>query len=479
MIWALFAVVTLIVIAALIAPLVRGAARVRGSESADVEVFKDQLAEVERDLGRGLINGEEAASARLEIQRRMLAASERSQQEFTVDGPGLRAALTAGLAVVVPFIALGTYLALGSPNLPNAPASQMARDEGHGNAEFNAMIEQLAAKLAATPDDIKGWALLGRSYRQAEKFAEAREAFRKVLALGPEGSDPFSDFGEMATAAASGEVTSEALEAFLAALGRNRDDPRARFYVGMSYAQRGEERTAIAIWRDLTAGAPQDAPWTETVRQQMFQVAQASQIMPMNVEPVHPLDLGGAPLKAPPPAEGATTAVVPPSDPDDVTAPNVGALKGQFSDENLQGIQAMVGSLAGRLENNPDDYDGWMMLGRSYLVLKNGEGAKRALDQAMRVKPDELAPKLQSIALLWSEAAIDGPQPLPARLTEIARDALRLDPRNPEGLLVEGLAAAKAGDAATARDKWSRAQAAAAPGSPLAAEIDRRLSALR
>lgn len=479
MIWVAFGIVALIVIGALMAPLIRDGSQT-GDDAADVAVFKDQLAELERDLARGVIGPDEATGARIEIQRRMLAAAARSGPTGASVGAGSRAVMTAAIAVMVPFMALGTYLALGSPTLPDAPAALVARDEGHGNAEFNAMIEQLAARLAANPNDIKGWALLGRSYRQSEKFAEAREAFRKVLSLGPEGSESFSDFGEMATAAAGGEVTSEAWEAFLTALNRNREDPRARFYVGMSYAQRGEERTAIAIWRELTAGAPDDAPWTETVRQQMFQVAQASQIMPMNVEPVHPLDLAdGAPVAAPPPADVASANVAPPSDPDDVTSPDVGALKGQFSAENLQGIQAMVGSLAGRLENNPDDYNGWMMLGRSYMVLKDNAGATRAFEQAMRVKPDELAPKLQYIALVWGDTQVDGLSPLPDNLISAAREALRLDPRNAEGLLVEGLAAAKAGDAATARTKWTTAQGTAPPGGALAAEIGRRLAALR
>ena len=56
-------------------------------------------------------------------------------------------------------------------------------------------------------------------------------------------------------------------------------------------------------------------------------------------------------------------------------------------------IQGMVGGLAALLEANPDDYNGWMLLGRSYTVLKNTDGAKQAYGHAIKLKPAELAPE--------------------------------------------------------------------------------------
>jgi cytochrome c-type biogenesis protein CcmH/NrfG len=118
------------------------------------------------------------------------------------------------------------------------------------------------------------------------------------------------------------------------------------------------------------------------------------------------------------------------------------------------------------------------MLGRSYIVLKNTEGAKRAFAKAIALKPDELTPKAQMIALLWGETPLDAAPELPGELVAAARDALRVDPNNPEGLLVEGLAAAKTGDTDTAKRKWRQAEAAAPKDGPLAGEIARRLASL-
>ncbi|MCB2106283.1 MAG: c-type cytochrome biogenesis protein CcmI [Rhodobacteraceae bacterium] len=502
MIWAICAVLTLIAITALIWPLVAGSDAIDGSD-ADMAVFKDQLAEVEREVARGTLNETEAEAAKIEIQRRLLAASKRSAIKEHADGPGLRAGTTAALAVVVPFTALGIYFALGSPTLPDAPAAaRIATADGeHGDTEMTAMVAKLAERMQQNPDDAEGWALLGRSYRQLEQYSKARDAYRRVIDLGVRSADILSDYGEMVTATSNGEVTDAALDAFFAALNTDRDEPRARFYIGMAAAQHGDARQAIAIWRDLTASAPQDAPWLEMVRNQMFEVAQATAIMPMTVEPHHPLD--DAPLSAPlstpasAPANANTNTnvnmnegqqaaaasrpadAVPPSDPDDITSPDVSALRGQFSGENMEMIQAMVGSLAGRLANEPDDYNGWMMLGRSYMVLRNADGARDAFKQAVSLKPGELEPKQQYLAAVWSDTDLDAPGPLPDDLKSAAEDILRISPNSAEALLIRGVGEAKAGDVAKARATLDAAMATTPPNSPLAAEIARRAAALK
>jgi cytochrome c-type biogenesis protein CcmH len=466
MIWALLAALAVAVVAALLWPLVREATA-GADERREIAVLKDQLAEVERDRGRGTISDAEAEAMTLEIQRRILAASRRPPLAAWREGPALRVALAAGLAVSVPMAAFAVYLNLGAPLLqPQTPAA---------DPEMVKLVEQLAARMQAEPGNVQGWMLLARSYRKIERFDAALAAYRHVLTFNPDDADPYASFGEMAVTLAGGEVGAEAQAAFRTALTKDRNEPRARFYLGLAAAQAGDAQRAIAIWRELTAGAPPDAPWLEMVRGQMFQLAQQAAIMPMNVAPRHPLDE----TPAPPPVAAApapAVAEMPPSDPDDITAPDVSAIRGQFSGENLAQIQAMVGSLAGRLENQPDDYNGWMMLGRSYTVLRNAEGAKRAFAKAMALKPGELQPRLNYVAVLLDETNLDAPGPLPQEVITAAAEILTLSPSQPEGLFVRGLAAYKAGDTAAARKDWIAAKARAQGA--LAAELDRRLRTL-
>ncbi|MBL8644397.1 MAG: c-type cytochrome biogenesis protein CcmI [Rhodospirillaceae bacterium] len=486
MIWALLAGLALAVVAALIWPLVRDAGA-PDDAPRDVVVLKDQLAEIDRDLARGVISATEAEALKLEIQRRLLAAARRPALAVWREGAGMRSALTALLAVAVPMLAFAVYMNLGAPTLKATDNS--AGHQSQQDPEMAGLVEQLAARMANEPDNIEGWALLARSYRQMERYGEALEAYRHVLALNPPDAEAYANYGEMSVTVAGGTVNDDAREAFTNALQRDRSDPRSRFYLGLAAAQSGDAKAAIAIWRDLTADAPPDAPWLEMVRGQMFQVAQSAAIMPVNVDPKHPLDLKPgetkpseskaapvAPAKPAPQAAVAPPTVAPPSDPEDITSPDVSAIKEQFSAENLAQIQAMVGSLAGRLENEPEDFNGWMMLGRSYMVLRNSEGAKRAFEKAIALKPGELQPKLSYAGVLMNETNLNSPAPLPENLVKTSNDILKLVPDHAEALFVRGVAAFKRGDKKAAARDFEAAKKNARGNLP--AELDRWLAAL-
>lgn len=433
MIWLLFAAMTLAALAAVLWPLLKGAPQAADRSVYGVSVFKDQLAEVERDLARGVITAAEAEAARLEIQRRLLAAA-RAETAQGNDDPARRAGLTAILAVLVPFTALGLYLSLGAPDLPDEPRA--ARQQNLD--DMDALVEKLAARVNAEPDNPQGWALLARSYRQLGRFPEALDAYRRLMTLIPNDAAAFAELGELYAAVAGGVINAEAHAAFVAALRQDRSEPRAQFYLGLEQAQTGGAENAIAIWRALTADAAEDAPWLAAVREQMAQVAQDSGVMPMAVEPRHALDVLGETAEAPPD---------PQSDPLlDPGGPDVSAVKDRFSPENLAMIQGMVGSLAARLEGEPEDFDGWMLLGRSYTVLQDAAGAAMAYEKAAALRPDAVAAAMES---------------------ELARNASQ-----PDALFVLGLARWKAGDAAGARTLWAEAEATAPP--ELKAEIERR-----
>jgi cytochrome c-type biogenesis protein CcmH len=467
MIWVALASLALVVVAALLWPLIRQD-HAGEADSPDIVVLHDQLAEIERDRARGTLTSDEADAIKIEIQRRLLAAGRRRTVATWREGPGPRAALTAAVAVIVPMLAFAIYMNIGAPTLRPAAAAPPT------DPEMGRLVEQLAARMQADPTNIEGWTLLARSYRQIERYADALEAYRHVLSLNPPDAEPYANFGEMALTINGGRVDDQAQAAFQAALERDRSEPRSRFYLGLAAAQNGDPQSAIAIWRDLTAGAPPDASWLEMVRTQMFQVAQSAAIMPMQVAPRHPLDVPSAMAAVMTPS-GPTAPQ--PADPNDVTAPDVSAIQGQFSGENLAQIQAMVGSLAGRLENMPEDYNGWLMLGRSYMVLRNTAGAARAFERAMALRPNDVAPKLNYIAVLMGETDLNGPTPLPDAVLKTNAEILKLSADQPEALFVRGLSAFKRGDAAAARKDWTAAKARAT--GPLAADLDRRLNAMK
>src|SRR5689334_14920574 len=153
--WVVFALMTAAAVFAVLWPLGRGA-RVQPT-GGDVAVYKDQLAEIERDRAADRIAAPEAEAARVEVSRRLLAAADAERaQKGLVALPWRRRAAAVTTLVAMPVGALGLYLTLGSPGLPGEPlaARHQERPEQRSLAS---LVTQVEAHLARNPEDGRGW----------------------------------------------------------------------------------------------------------------------------------------------------------------------------------------------------------------------------------------------------------------------------------------------------------------------------------
>jgi cytochrome c-type biogenesis protein CcmH len=461
---------SLLVAGVLAWPVIRRGQPAESRAAYDLTVFQDQLKEVDRDLARGVLTAAEGDAARLEIQRRILAVGRAPAEKINTGTNRSRWVGIATTGILVPLIALGAYLQVGTPDPEQAQLAAIDSEAGISQTDMDALVDRLAARVAGDPENPEGFALLGRTYRELGRFAEAADAFKRLVELQPN-AEAYSSLGEALSAAQNGQVTEEAHAAMMSALAIDRTDARARFYLGLEQAGKSNPQGAIAIWRDLTANAPSDAPWVDMVRQQMAAVAQDAGIAPMSVEPKHPLDL----LPSDPKAKERAVAAA------KVAPPAAGAPATSIAEnpEQTKMIQGMVAGLAERLAQNPDDYDGWMMLGRSYTVLRQPDKAGEAYKKAIGLRPKDVAPRLQYAGLLMMDVDPNAAAPLPAELSTTVAEILKLQPEHPEALYLAGLGRAKTGDTAGARGYWQKAQKVSAEGSALRTEIDRRLSLLK
>jgi cytochrome c-type biogenesis protein CcmH len=290
--WFGFAALTLVTLALLALPLLRRpvAAAARGEH--DLAVYRDQLAEIERDLARGLLSPELAAAARLETKRRILAAAVDTEAQAG-DAPGRSKIIAATLGLAVPGIAFGLYMQLGSPQLPDRPYAAVQAERlnlaDEQTQRVLQMVQKLTTRLEQNPQDVPGWQMLGRSYTALGRTADAANAYRRAVAAGASDIETLSALGELITRENRGTVTAEARDLMVQVLRQNKTDPRARFYLGVERHQVGEVMQAIAIWRDLELASPKDAPWLPGLREQIAQAAAKAGIDPSRVQPQHPL----------------------------------------------------------------------------------------------------------------------------------------------------------------------------------------------
>ena len=217
----------------LLVPFLRKAS---GSQNLDVDfdraVYRDQLQELERDQGRGLIGAAEAEAARNEISRRLLQ----------VVKPGLlaggnRYSLLAVL--LVPLIALPLYAKFGSPGAPDVPLQERMKG-AIANQDFEALVATVEAHLAESPNDVEGWKVLAPAYKRLQRWGDAAEAYANVLRLAASDAQSIADYGEMLVFANEGMVTDEAQRAFAEALKLDSKDERANYYFAMGLKQEGK-----------------------------------------------------------------------------------------------------------------------------------------------------------------------------------------------------------------------------------------------
>ncbi|PJI43732.1 MAG: c-type cytochrome biogenesis protein CcmI [Rhizobium sp.] len=359
--WIVSALLTVAVAVALLLPLLKGASPAPVDDVGEAAVYRDQLKELERDKAAGLISTEDAGYARAEIGRRLLAMS--GEGTKTVDAArakGLNALSQAFIILCLPAIALGLYLKTGSPDMPAAPLA--ARLENPGN-NIELLVAKVERHLAENPNDGSGWDVLAPIYFKMQRLGDAELAFRNAIRL--QGTNParMNGLGEVLMAGNDGIVTDDARAAFEEALRLDAKDPRARFYLALSLEQGGKRPEALADFQALAKDSPADAPWLPLVQQHIA------------------ANSGGAPV-AGMPAEASKA-------PGGPTAGDVEAAAGMSATDRNAMIRGMVEGLDAKLKQDPNNFEGWMRLVRSYAMLNEPDKAIAALKSALVAFPPE------------------------------------------------------------------------------------------
>lgn len=370
--WILVAVLTAVVGAILLYPLLRGAKAADDGRAGEAAVYRDQLRELDRDLTSGMISPEEAGYARAEIGRRLLAVSSAPVSPEKTSSPGGQYRLSqAFIIVVLPIVGLCLYLAMGDPGLPSQPLEARLKDPGQDLALSVVKVEQ---HLALQPDDGKGWDLLAPIYVRTNRIGDAELAYRNAIRLLGPSAERLGSLGEVLIMKADGVVTDEARDTLQQSLKLNPENPRAIFYLALALEQDGKTTEARAAFETLAKQSPPGAPWMESVNE-------------------HIAKNGGAPKM---PATGSAPGSAAPGNP---TSDQVAAAENMNAGDRQDMIRGMVESLDARLRDNPDNFEGWTRLIRSYAVLNDKGRAADALKRGLAAFPASGAQGQQLVAL--------------------------------------------------------------------------------
>jgi cytochrome c-type biogenesis protein CcmH len=339
--WFVFALMTVAAIFAVLWPLGRSASASAGGSEA--VVYRDQLAEIDRDVAAGLIGVSEAEAARVEIGRRLLAAADGERNLPARSNLGLRRASAIVALVGLPIAAVTFYLAFGSPRLGDFPLASRMRT-ADVNQPLDNMVAQVEAHLEKNPADGRGWTVLAPVLARLGRYDDAVRAYRNAITYAGDSAERRSDLGEALAGAAGGVVTAEAKAEFERAVAQSAGEPKASYFLGLAAEQDGRQADAAAIWRGMLAKAPADAPWRPLIEAALARVGDPA---------------------APALSSDAMAAAK------DMNEADRGAM-----------IRGMVDRLATRLKQNGDDVEGWLRLVRAYMVMGDRDKAMSASSDA-------------------------------------------------------------------------------------------------
>ncbi|MCP1560948.1 cytochrome c-type biogenesis protein CcmH [Methylorubrum extorquens] len=389
-IWFILAAMTGAAVFALLWPMSRRRRQGVGPEAeggdglaTETGFYEDQLAEIERDLGRGLIAPAEAEAARAEAARRLLRAS----REERADGSGAapiaephlrqRRAASAFALSTIPLVALVVYGLYGSPNLPSQTDADRKATRA-GAQDLMTAIGQIEARLANHPDDVRGWSVLGPVYMRLGRFDDAARAYAALVRLKGEDAQALSDWGEALVAAADGTVSPEARKVLGRALTADPKAAKPQFYLARGDEQSGDVAGAVRRLEAMAASAPADAPWLPTVRDNLARLKGETLVAP-KVEG----EAGeGARDRAKDGAKDGTMSEAPVAGP----GSNIQALP---PSERIDAIRGMVEGLERRLAKQGGSADEWLRLVRSHAVLGERDKALDALERGRKAFPDD------------------------------------------------------------------------------------------
>jgi cytochrome c-type biogenesis protein CcmH len=284
--WLICAVMVAIALAFVIPALLQSAGK--GPDNSDteanVDVYRDQISELDADLRNGIVAREQYQHDREEIERRLLEDVSTVQTTIKEKRAGSGRRLAYAIALGIPLVAIGLYLRVGNPAAISAsPATNVQAPFAANSADgpmtqqrMEANVAALAQRLEQNPNDSQGWSMLGRSYLTFEKYAEASNAYEKATALKPDDADLWADYAFALAMTNGRRLQGQPQELISKALKLDPDNPKALELAGSAAFEAKNYKEAVNYWQRLLEKSPPNSELSQTLVERINQAKSLS-----------------------------------------------------------------------------------------------------------------------------------------------------------------------------------------------------------
>jgi cytochrome c-type biogenesis protein CcmH len=241
---------------------------------ANVEIYRDQLRELDADLANGIVSPEQYRQDRDEIERRLLDDVPTAAEVGKKPPPATPDRVVVyALAFGIPVGAVALYFLVGTSAALSGVPPQSAAAANPGAARTQQTIEAnvaaLAKRLEQDPNDADGWTMLARSYINLEKYREASDAYAKASALKTQDADVLVEYAFALAMANGRQLQGQPTELVRKALQIAPENPRALELAGSAEFEAKNYKQAIAHWQKLLEKSSGNAELTQTVSQRI------------------------------------------------------------------------------------------------------------------------------------------------------------------------------------------------------------------
>jgi cytochrome c-type biogenesis protein CcmH len=244
-------------------------------DAVNIIVYRDQIAELDRDVENDILTQEQYEKSKQELQQRMLQdVSEKEKMIIKKNKKIHNIALSTIITLTLPLAAVFLYLVIGDtrgllPQAQLANATQMNRggsDTPAGHDNFSSVLENLIERLNQNPDDIEGWIMLGRTYAIMERYAEASNTYAKLMELVPDNPQILSDYADVLAMKNQGTLAGKPTELIHEALRIDPQYPKALALAGTAEFEQEKYDQAAVHWEKLLEVIPDDSQLAKSVK---------------------------------------------------------------------------------------------------------------------------------------------------------------------------------------------------------------------
>lgn len=252
-------------------PLLGGRRRRAGPgtrEQANMQILRDQLRELDADVAAGTISRDQFEQARREIEERVLEDGAAEPAPATGGGHGRIAAVVVGIAI--PVLAVAIYLVLGSPKAldPQVAAARPAQEQQAHEVtpeQIAAMVDNLAERMKANPDNVEGWVMLARSYNAMQRFPEAAQAYAQAIQRVPDNAQLLADYADVLAMVQGRKLEGEPEKLIKRALEVDPNNLKALLLAGTVAFDRQDFKQAAAHWEKARGMVPPESDFARSI----------------------------------------------------------------------------------------------------------------------------------------------------------------------------------------------------------------------